>query len=251
MHSNKKKYQRISSTIKKTSLIIANSNYTKKLINNLNMPEVKTERIYPGALDLRKIVSIKVHDTDGEKIILTLARIEKRKGHFFVIKAVKKLLTIYPKLKYIIAGDGPEKKYLEKVVFDENLSENIKFIGNINDGEKKYLFSKTDIMVMPTLDQTENKSIEGFGISYIEAAFFKIPSIANNIGGTAEAVLHNETGLVINNIDLLYKSLLDLLQDNKKREKLGSGAQERAINNFQWDKIIESHLKVYKQVLNH
>ena len=136
-------------------------------------------------------------------------------------------------------------------MFDENLSENIKFIGNINDGEKKYLFSKTDIMVMPTLDQTENKSIEGFGISYIEAAFFKIPSIANNIGGTAEAVLHNETGLVINNIDLLYKSLLDLLQDNKKREKLGSGAQERAINNFQWDKIIESHLKVYKQVLNH
>ena len=65
---------------------------------------------------------------------------------------------------------------------------------------ENYIFSKTDIMVMPTSDELHEKSIEGFGISYIEAANFGIPSIASNVGGTTEAVLHKNTGLIINEI---------------------------------------------------
>ena len=50
---------------------------------------------------------------------------------------------------------------------------------------------------MPTLDESENKSIEGFGIAYIEAAFFGIPSIASDVGGTPEAVIDKKTGWCI------------------------------------------------------
>ena len=54
-------------------------------------------------------------------------------------------------------------------------------------------------MIMPTLDEIKIGSIEGFGIVYIEAAFFAIPSIASNVGGTPEAVIDNSTGKIINN----------------------------------------------------
>ena len=54
-------------------------------------------------------------------------------------------------------------------------------------------------MVMPTLDESQNRSIEGFGIAYLEAAFFGIPSVASKVGGTPEAVLHKQTGIIIDN----------------------------------------------------
>ena len=65
-------------------------------------------------------------------------------------------------------------------------------------------------MVMPTIDESENRSVEGFGIAYLEAAFFGIPSIASNVGGTKEAVLHNKTGIIVNNIDDLFQSIHEL-----------------------------------------
>ena len=82
------------------------------------------------------------------------------------------------------------------------IEKHVRFIGSINENQKKYIFNKTDLMVMPTIDETHNNSIEGFGISYIEAALFGIPSIASNVGGTAEAVIHNKTGIILDNLKI-------------------------------------------------
>ena len=244
------KIHRISKTLRKTSLVIANSQFTTTLIKNLNIPNIKIEYIYPGALDLRDSDTLKFSIRDGGPIITTLARLEKRKGHCYVIESIKKLIIKYPHINYIIAGEGKEKKILQKLVLKNGLNLNVNFIGNINDKQKKFLFEKTDLMVMPTLDQSHKNSIEGFGITYIEAAFFAIPSIASNIGGTSEAVLNNSTGLVIDHIDELHDSILNLLNDKKKRLQLGKSAQKRAIENFQWDIIVNKHIIAYKKLIS-
>ena len=126
------------------------------------------------------------------------------------------------------------------------MSQNVYFVGNVNDQQKKFLFEKTDLMVMPTLDESDNNSIEGFGIVYLEAAFFRIPSIASNIGGTSEAVLHNSTGIIINYIEDLHGAILDLLINKEKKFKLGLEAQNRVIKHFRWETIVKYHLSVYK-----
>jgi len=95
---------------------------------------------------------------------------------------------------------------------------------------------------MTTLDETHNRSIEGFGISYLEASFFSIPSVASNVGGTPEAVINNVTGKIINNIDELYSTVHDLLLDENMIEKLGSNAKKRAIDEFTWDHISKKYL---------
>ena len=102
---------------------------------------------------------------------------------------------------------------------------------------------------MPTLDESKSRSIEGFGISYLEAAFFGIPSIASNIGGTLEAVLHNSTGKIINNIENLYKTIRELLLDNEQRKILGKNAQKRAIDEFSWDIIVTKHLSIINNIV--
>lgn len=239
-----KKIKRIKSTLNKVSSIIANSIYTKNLTESFNLTNTPVHYVYPGALDLRNIEGTEIPNIHGSPIIFTLARLEKRKGHLFIVRSVKKLLLDFPNIQYVIAGQGREKKKLQKLIFENQLEKNIKFVGSINDSQKKYLLSKADLMVMPTLDETDHSSIEGFGISYLEAAFFSIPSIASNIGGTPEAVLNNLTGKVINNIEHLYETIRELLIDKEKRKTLGQNAQKRAINEFSWDKIIIKHLSI-------
>ena len=97
-------------------------------------------------------------------------------------------------------------------------------------------------MVMPTMDESENRSVEGFGIAYLEAAFFGIPSVASNVGGTKEAVLHNKTGIIVNNIDDLFQSIHELLINPNHRKQLGNEAQKRAVQDFNWDIVTNKYL---------
>jgi phosphatidylinositol alpha-1,6-mannosyltransferase len=99
---------------------------------------------------------------------------------------------------------------------------------------------------MPTLDEREKRSIEGFGIAYLEAAFFGIPSIASDVGGTKEAVLHNKTGIIINNIEDIYQSIHDLLINPNQRKKLGNSARKRALEDFNWDIVTKKYLDAIK-----
>ena len=134
-------------------------------------------------------------------------------------KALIKLKNKFPDILYIIAGEGSEKAYLQRVVNSFDLNNHVFFAGNVNEKQKKQLFKNTTLMVMPTLDESHNRSIEGFGIAYLEAAFFRIPSIASNIGGTPEAVINNKTGIIIDDIKLLHSSIKQLYDWGRKNKK--------------------------------
>ena len=124
------------------------------------------------------------------------------------------LKKYFPDIQYIIAGEGEELDSIKNKIKEYNLQDHVNLVGTVNENQKNYIFSNTDLMIMPTLDESSAKSIEGFGIAYIEAANFKIPSIASNIGGTPEAVIHNKTGLIIKDID-------ELGFDTIYRERIG------------------------------
>ena len=197
--------------------IVANSNYTRELVKKLIQDKDQIKVIYPGANDLRSIQAENFMTIEGDPVLLTLARLDKRKGHAKIIEVLKKLILKFPKIIYFIAGEGSEKSNLQKLVSMHNLEKSVHFTGIVNDSQKKYLFENVDLMIMPTLDESDNRSIEGFGIAYIEAAFFGVPSIASNIGGTSEAVIDKSTGIIINSVNDLYGSIKDLLSDKNKR----------------------------------
>ena len=94
------------------------------------------------------------------------------------------------------------------------------------------------------MDESKSRSIEGFGISYLEAAFFGIPSIASNVGGTPEAVINNKTGIIIDDIKLLHSSIKQLLIDEQKITNLGMNAEKRANSSFLWEKIVKQYISL-------
>ena len=89
-------------------------------------------------------------------------------------------------------------------------------------------------------------SVEGFGIAFVEAAQYGIPSIGGKDGGASAAIEHQKNGLICdgNNLDEIYSSINDLL-NNKKYLVYGKTAKENSTK-FHWDKIIEK----YKKILN-
>ena len=118
------------------------------------------------------------------------------------------------------------------------------FFKNISDDLKNALIAKSDIFVMPSV--IHKSSVEGFGIAYIEAAQYSVPSLGGNDGGASDAIEHNKTGLICdgNNLDEIYSSL-DFMIENKKYLEFGKNAKEY-VSKFRWDKIFEE----YKKILN-
>lgn len=245
---NNRHLKRIQFTLNNVSSVVCNSNFTKSLVENLeiNTPLIKT--IYPGAQDNSNILEKHVSKITGNPIILTLSRLEKRKGHQYVIDAVSRLKDKYPKILYVIAGTGKEFSTLQKLVNRLKLEDNVIFVGDVNENEKKFLFKKASLMVLPTTNEMLNRSIEGFGISYIEASFHKIPSIASNIGGTKEAVLHNNTGIVLENLESLFEKLELLLENKTLQKNLGEAAYQRAIKEFKWPFVAKKYIKLIEEL---
>ncbi len=240
--------KRLVSTFNKISQIVCNSKYTVNLVNEIGVLNQSITCIYPGAQNNIDLPNKPIQKLKGRPILSTLARLEKRKGHSYIISAIEKLKNEYPNILYVIAGSGEELSSLQSLVSSLGIENNVLFVGNINNNEKNFLLKKTDLMVMPTTDESSNRSIEGFGIAYIEAAFYGIPSIASNIGGSPEAVLHEETGLIISNINEVYLTLQNLLSDHNKLEKLGQNAKIRAEKYFLWSNVIKKYLHIINNI---
>ena len=239
--------KRLIKILNNVDYVISNSVFTKNLAVNMGVDEEKINVINPG-VDVVNEISKKDLD-QAEDIfngksnrLITVSRLDKRKNHEKVIMAIRNLKELYPSIIYICIGYGEEEENLKKLVNELNLNNHVIFLKNIETGLKNALVCKSNIFVMPSI--IHNKSVEGFGIAYIEAAQYGIPSIGGKDGGASDAILHEKTGLICdgNNLEEIYSSIDKMLKDHKYRE-YGKEAKKFS-ENFYWNKIIKSYQKI-------
>ena len=229
--------------------IVANSEYTKNLAIQLGIQYDKIIVINPGVGSveklnkkiLDKVESLLKHKTPR---LITVSRFDKRKNHEKVIMALRNLKQIYPNIVYICVGYGDEEENIKELVAKLSLQSQVMFFKDISNELKNVLVAKSNIFVMPSV--VHNKSVEGFGIAYIEAAQYGVPSIGGKDGGAADAIEHTKTGLICdgNELDEVYSSI-NLMLENKRYQEYGKTAKENSIK-FKWNVIIED----YKKILN-
>ena len=239
--------KRLTNILNNVDHVISNSIFTKNLAINMGVNENKIDVINPG-VDAVKEISKKNLD-QAEKIfngksnrLITVSRFDKRKNHEKVIMAIRNLKELYPNIIYICIGYGDEEQNLKKLVNELNLNNHVIFLKNVETELKNALICKSNIFVMPSI--IHNKSVEGFGIAYIEAAQYGIPSIGGKDGGASDAIIHEKTGLICdgNNLEEIYSSIDKMLKDHKYKE-YGKEAKKFS-ENFYWDKIIKSYQKI-------
>ena len=241
--------KRVLNVLNNVHYVIANSEYTKNLAISLGVLENKIIVINPGVdpvEELDKESLSKVENLLKRKTprLITVSRFDKRKNHEKIIMSLRNLKQIYPSIIYICIGYGDEEENLKKLVEELDLNEQVLFFKDISNTLKNSLISKSNIFVMPSI--IYKKSVEGFGIAYIEAAQYGLPSIGGKDGGASDAIQHQKTGIICdgNNLDDVYSSINELLTNSKYLE-YGKVAKINS-NKFLWNEVI----KKYKKILN-
>jgi phosphatidylinositol alpha-1,6-mannosyltransferase len=216
---------------------------TKKELLHLGVQEKQLVKIWPG-IDERFFAD----STDSEVLkkyniqppyILAVGRLIPRKGFDTLIEAFSEIeQTRFANVQLVIVGDGPEKESLQHVASDSFVQKSVVFLSDVPDADLPALYRGAHVFALTPRPVAGD--IEGFGMVYIEAAAAAVPAIATVTGGVPEAVLHKETGIVVqpDSPSAVAEALSLLLSDTALRETLGRQAQKRAADQFRWKKRV-------------
>ncbi|GAB4581817.1 MAG: glycosyltransferase family 4 protein [Anaerolineales bacterium] len=178
--------------------------------------------------------------------LLTLSRLVPRKGIDTVLHTLPTLRKTFPTLNYLIGGKGPDRERLETLANDLGVAQAVKFLGFIPDEEVPALYRKATIFVMPSREDLQASSVEGFGIVFLEASACGLPVVASNSGGIAEAVREGETGLLVPPDDpsALAQALYHLLTDPGRCRRMGQAGRAWVEREMNWDRAGREMLEV-------
>ena len=239
--------KRIVKVLDNVEKVIANSEYTKNLAINNGVNSDKVIVINPGVDPVKDLVKKSIDKVESllkvkTPRLITVSRFDKRKNHEKVLMALRNLKQLYPDIIYICIGYGDEEENLKQLVKELDLTTQVMFFKDISEDLKNALVAKSNIFVMPSI--IHKTSVEGFGIAYVEAAQYGIPSLGGKDGGASDAIEHEKTGLVCdgNNLDEIYSSLNSMIE-NKRYIELGKNAKELS-SKFNWSKAIEKYKKI-------
>ena len=171
-------------------------------------------------------------------VIGTLGRLVNVKGHNYLIQAMPFILKEIPNCVLLIAGTGSLKTYLENLIKDLDLVNNVKLIGYVKDLNK--FFSIIDLFVLPSLS-------EGLPISLIEAMAFGKPIVASMAGGIPEVIVNEDTGILIPpaNVNKLEKTIINLSKDKDKMQRLSANSRKFVKTNFSSTNIAKQYENIY------
>ncbi len=187
--------------------------------------------------EARQKLSTKIKEND--MVIGTISELHKNKGLKYAIKGFKKISEKYENLKFIIIGEGEDRKYLEEKIKKHHLENKVFLIGNIENASQ-YL-KVFDIFLLSSLK-------EGLPFVLLEAGLAKLPVVATKVGGISEIIENNLSGILIKEKDEseIEKALEPLITDKEKREKFGENLNTTIKEKFSFDKMFRATEKLYQ-----
>lgn len=244
---NKRQEMQLEKVLLKADRVAYINEETKESLLDIGVKEQQLLKLWPGvdssfleAPAQDKMDSVLNENNVKRPYILTIARLIERKGIDSLIEAFSKLDQMkFEEVQLVVVGDGPELEELKHQAEKMWVDTSVKFLGEVDDGSLKALLAAAKVFAL-TPRQIED-DMEGFGIVYLEAAASGIPVVGSKTGGVSEAVIDNDTGILVKSgsTDETAEALERLLGDKKLREKLGQAGRERVISSFTWPTRIE------------
>ncbi len=239
------KIRSIRKNLKGADRIIAVSNFTKGELLKLQIPDDNIV-VMPDGVDLIKFNPkldpqsiISRYELRDRKVILTVSRLVKRKGHSSVIRTLPEVLKKVPRVIYLIVGEGPEENALRRLAHDLGIDDRIVFAGRVSSEELPFYYNACDVFIMPNYEIKEARDVEGFGIVFLEANACGKPVIGGRSGGVEDAIVEGKTGLLVDPLsrEEIAGALISLLTDEKLAKELGRKGRERVEKELNWRTI--------------
>jgi glycosyltransferase involved in cell wall biosynthesis len=181
-------------------------------------------------------------ELEGKTVILSVARLVKRKGIDIALRAIAPIVEAHDSCRYVIAGTGPEYDVLRSEVDALGLRDKIQLTGEVSDAEKYGLLETSSVFVMPNHTRGGD-DFEGFGISFIEASYFRNVVVGGRSGGAVEAISEEKSGFLIdfeqnNAEERLQERVDDLTSDRNRIDDLAQQGRTYVLENFQFPKLV-------------
>lgn len=223
-----------------TTLIANSQNTANILLNTWQTDPAKTFVVNPG-VDSQQFVPVAANEEvkqslgwTARKVILTVGRLQERKGHDMLIRALPAIITHHPDVLYAIIGDGKQKESLQALVAQLQLQKHVMFMTELSDEQMIQCYQQCDVFVLP--NRTVGRDIEGFGMVLVEAQACAKPVIAGDSGGTAETMVIGETGFIVDctQPQQLAIKLNELLSDSLTCQKMGQAGRLHVQQSLDW-----------------
>lgn len=206
---------------KKMDLILYNSKFCKRLFRPVYTP-AKMEVCYLG-IDFGDNPECK-KEQDGCLRILSVGRLFPIKNFTGCVRAVRILKDQYQfkQWKYYIVGQGPEEVLLRQLVEEYGLTDHVVICGFVSHQELVKMYQTADLFLSVQYSET-------FGLTFLEAARYTLPSVGPSDGGPNEIIDHEETGLLVppEKPDDIAENIYKILTDHEKRIQMGENAKKR------------------------
>ncbi|MBM1154261.1 glycosyltransferase family 4 protein [archaeon] len=231
--------------------VITTSNQMRKEVCSVfQLPEQKV-RIIPNGIDVSRVL----RGCDPQKalqrvgvplsasVVLFVGRLVHQKGVEYLVRAFPKILRENPDAWLVIVGDGPLRSRLEDLSKELQISHSVRFTGFIPDELLAGLLHAAAVLVVPSV-------YEPFGIVALEGMAAGTPVVVSKVGGLAEIVEHEQSGLWVypEDSESIAWGVCRVLSDPDLRTRLIRGGLKR-VQEFTWEAVADQTYKVYQEAL--
>ena len=226
---------------------ITNSSATLKSCLDVEFNEEKLD-VIPFGVDTKFFKPLKVNRDKNTFQILAVGYLIERKGFEYLIKAMEHVLEKHENVKLKIVGSGPLEGKLKVLIKDLELKKNVEILKNVSDKGLLTLYNSSDIFVLPSVVDSQGNT-EGLGVVLLEAMACGLPVIGSDVGGIPDIIEDGVTGFLVQEKDVveLSKKLINLVEDEKFRNKIALQGYESVQDNFAWEVVVKKYINLYNE----
>jgi phosphatidylinositol alpha-1,6-mannosyltransferase len=244
--SSREQYFICGQVIKRAKTIICNSQNSANIVAKFGAQAAsKTQVLHPGVDSnifvpkQRNQESLTSLNWIDKRVVLTVGRLQARKGQDMMIKAIPEIIKDKPNFLYAIVGDGEEFDALVKLSVELKVEQYVQFLRGITDEQMIECYQQCDLFILP--NRTIDNDIEGFGMVLVEAQSCGKPVIAGDSGGTKETMLLGESGVIIDATlpSNIASTVVGMLSDEQKLKDMGSKGREHVLKSLDWKALVQ------------
>jgi phosphatidylinositol alpha-1,6-mannosyltransferase len=176
--------------------------------------------------------------------MLTVARLTSHKGIDTGLRALAELAPSHPDLRYAVVGAGKRHAELEALAAELEVGDKVRFLTHVPDDDLPGIYNLADVYL--GVSRLADSSVEGFGISLVEASACAVPVIGGRSGGIPDAVREGETGLLVDPTDpqAVARAVDAVLSNPSLAGKLGGGGRRAVETHFNWDRVTKEMIRI-------
>ena len=227
-------------TLRRSRYVIAASSDTRRHVLELGVPPARCTVAHP-TIDAGPFLAVdgderarirREFGLNGCRVVVTVARLEARKGHDVVLEAIHRLGPDFRDVHYLVIGQGDQSGLLGAAA-DRGMADRLTIVGDLPDDRLHEGYAAGDVFAMVSRPG-DHGEVEGFGIVYLEAAAAGLACVAGNLGGCEDAVAHGRTGLCVDPRDpaAVADALRAVLSSPTLARRFGENGRERVLAEF-------------------